>query len=82
MGSLSSVPEKARYPNPVTADHITYNPSLEDLRRFSTDVETTTEYGSPAYVSEYRSRSADRIKNAVDTNFNDTDFAVFEEGLR
>lgn len=81
MGSLSSVPEKAKYPNPVTADHITYNPSLEDLRRFSTGIETTTEYGSPAYVSEYRSRSANRTKNAVDTNFNDTDFEVFEEGL-
>lgn len=81
MGSLSSVPEKPKYPNPVTADHITYNPSLEDLRRFSTDIELTTEYGSPAYVNEYRSRSADRTKNAVDTNFNDTDLEVFEEGL-
>lgn len=76
------MPEKARHPNPVTADHITYNPSLEDPRRLSTDIETTTEYGSPACVSEYRSRSADRTRKAVDTNFYDTDFAIFEEGLR
>jgi len=81
MVSLDSVPKRAKYPNPVTADHITYNPSLKDLREFSTDVETTTEYDSPSYVSEYRSRSADRTKNAIDADFDDADFAVFEEGL-
>jgi phosphoenolpyruvate carboxykinase (ATP) len=81
MASHSSVPVRAKYPNPVTANHITYNPSIEDLREFSTDVETPTAYGSPSYVSEYWSRSADRTKNAIDTEFDDADFAVFEEGL-
>lgn len=81
MVSLSSVPERVQYPNPVAADHITYNPSIEDLREFSTDVETTTEYGAPSYVSEYRSRSADRTKNAIDSDFDNADLAVFEDGL-
>ncbi|MFB6154530.1 MAG: phosphoenolpyruvate carboxykinase (ATP) [Haloferacaceae archaeon] len=60
------------------ADDVVYNPSLERLREFSRDLETTTEFGSPAYVSDQRSRSADRTKNAVDDDFDDEDDAYVE----
>ncbi|NIC00733.1 phosphoenolpyruvate carboxykinase (ATP) [Halobacterium sp. R2-5] len=81
MERLSSAPKPADYPDPETAEHVTYNPPLEALREFSAHVETTTEYGSPSYVSDYRSRSADRTENAVDADFGDDDLAVFEDGL-
>ncbi|MUV59339.1 phosphoenolpyruvate carboxykinase (ATP) [Halobacterium sp. CBA1126] len=81
MVGLSSVPKPTEYPDPETADHVTYNPSLDELREFSSHSETTTEYGAPAYVSEYRSRSADRTANAVDADFGADDVAVFENGL-
>jgi len=59
----------------VEADDVVYNPSLDRLREFSRELETTTEFGSPAYVSDYRSRSADRTKNAVDDDFDADDRA-------
>ena len=34
------------------------NPSFEELREFAKHDETTTEYGSPSYVTKIRSRSA------------------------
>jgi phosphoenolpyruvate carboxykinase (ATP) len=46
-------------------------------------METTTEYGSPSYVSEFRSRSADRTKNTVDDELTDDDretLAAAQEG--
>lgn len=81
MASTSAVPEVREYPDPEAADHVTYNPSVEELRAFSADAETTTEYGSPAYVSEYRSRSAEHTKNAVDDAFGEADRAVLDQGL-
>jgi phosphoenolpyruvate carboxykinase (ATP) len=61
------------FPDPQTAENVTYDPSFEDLRAFSEHLETTTEYGGPSYVSEFRSRSADRTKNSVDDQFTETD---------
>ena len=65
----------AALPDPETADNVIYNPSLDQLREFSSHLETTTEFGSPSYVSDYRSRSADRTRNAVDHEFDDADYA-------
>jgi phosphoenolpyruvate carboxykinase (ATP) len=81
MAGLSSVPEPAEFPDPEAAAHVTYNPSLETLRDYAAHAETTTEYGAPSYVSEYRSRSAESTANAVDSAFDEGDFAVFERGL-
>ncbi|MCG1003172.1 MULTISPECIES: phosphoenolpyruvate carboxykinase (ATP) [Halobacterium] len=81
MVGQRSVPTPTGYPDPETAEHVTYNPSVDALREYSAHVETTTEYGAPSYVSDYRSRSADRTANAVDADFDDADFSVFETGL-
>ncbi|ACM57813.1 phosphoenolpyruvate carboxykinase (ATP) [Halorubrum lacusprofundi] len=81
MASHTVVPEPAEYPDPATTDHITYNPSFVELRELSADDEVTTEYGSPSYVSEYRSRSADATANAVDDDFGDADYDVFDRGV-
>ena len=69
-------------PNPAEAENVVYNPSEKRMREFSEHLETTTEYGSPSYVSEYRSRCADRTKNAVDDEFDASDRAVFEKAFR
>ncbi|VTT85766.1 Phosphoenolpyruvate carboxykinase [ATP] [Halorubrum sp. DM2] len=81
MADVRDSPTVTDYPDPETADHITYNPSLATLRGYSSHLETTTDYGAPAYVSEYRSRSAERTKNAVDDGFDADDFRVFEQAL-
>ena len=60
-------------PDPASTGTITYQPSLEQLRSFSEPMETTTEYGSPAYVTEITSRSADLTANAVDHEVTDED---------
>ena len=57
---------KPAFPDPRTTANVVYNPSPEELREFSSGMERTTEFGSPSYVSEFRSRSSDRTKNAVD----------------
>ena len=62
-----------RLPDPKRAENVVYNPSLSELRSIANEDERTTENGSPAYVSEYRSRSADRTKTAVDDEFSDAD---------
>ncbi len=67
--------------DPAEADNVIYNPSPERLREFSKELETATEFGSPAYVSEQRSRCADRTKNAVDDRFDATDYAHVESAL-
>ncbi|MGQ4556587.1 phosphoenolpyruvate carboxykinase [Halobellus sp. GM3] len=69
------------FPDPETADHVTHNPSFSDLRDYSSHLERTTDFGAPSYVSEYRSRSADRTANAVDDSFEEADLAVFDRGL-
>ncbi|PHQ40345.1 phosphoenolpyruvate carboxykinase [Halorubrum persicum] len=81
MASHKPVPEPTQYPDPATTDHITYNPSFAELRELSADEEVTTEHGSPSYVSDYRSRSADATANTVDDDFDDADFDVFARGV-
>ncbi|QLG50819.1 phosphoenolpyruvate carboxykinase (ATP) [Natrinema halophilum] len=66
-------------PDPRTAPHVRYNPSLEELRELAAPDETTTEFGSASYVSEFRSRSADRTKNTVDDEFTDRDYDLVED---
>ena len=68
-------------PDPCEADNVLYNPSLDRLREFSSHLETTTEFASPAYVSEQRSRSADRTRNVVDDEFDDDDYAHLEDAI-
>jgi len=69
-------------PDPAKAENVVHSPSEERMREFSSHLETTTEFGSPSYVSEYRSRCADRTKNAVDDDFDASDRAVFEKAFR
>ncbi len=68
-------------PDPTTASNVRYNPSLAELRELAADDETTTEFGSPSYVSENRSRSADRTKNTVDDEFSEHDHELVDEAL-
>ncbi len=68
-------------PDPNEADNVIYDPSPERLRAFSRELETATEFGSPAYVSEQRSRCADRTKNAVDDDFEAADYEHVETAL-
>ncbi|QLG62578.1 phosphoenolpyruvate carboxykinase (ATP) [Halorarum salinum] len=69
----------AALPDPVEAEDVTYDPSFELLRELAADEEVTTEFGSPAYVSEHRSRNADRTRNAVDDEFDRDEYALLEE---
>lgn len=80
IGVRRSVTPKTDFPDPSAAN-VTYDPSLERLREFSRPLETTTEYGSPAYVSEFRSRSADRTRNDVDDRFTDEDWGLVQRAL-
>ncbi len=65
-------------PNPAEADAVIHNPSQKRLRELARDHETTTEFGSPSYVSEYRSRCADQTKTIVDDTFDESDFTHLE----
>ncbi|WP_440005822.1 phosphoenolpyruvate carboxykinase (ATP) [Halomicrococcus sp. SG-WS-1] len=67
--------------DPVEADGVVYDPSLERLREFSENLETTTEFGSPSYVSDHRSRNADRTRNEVDDDFDASDYAHVEDAI-
>lgn len=68
-------------PDPRVDDDVEYAPSDSRLRELSSDLETTTEFGSPSYVSEYRSRCADLTKNTVDDDFTDEDHEVVDEAI-
>ena len=72
---------KSSLPDPVEADNVIYNPSPERLREFARERETQTEFGSPSYVSAFRSRSADRTKNAVDDEFDADDYAHINDAI-
>ena len=72
---------KSRLPNPTEADNVLYNPSLEQLREFSQELETTAEFGSASYVSRERSRNSDKTKNAVDEQFDGDDYAHIEDAV-
>ena len=79
-GLMPPSPETA-LPDPTEADNVVYDPSPEQLRAFSRELETETEFGSPAYVSQQRSRCADRTKNAVDDEFDAADHDRVETAL-
>jgi len=68
------------FPDPAAAT-VTHNPTFKALRAFARHDETTTEYGSPRYVSEQKSRGAERTKNRIDDDFSDADWAAIEESL-
>lgn len=70
--TIRPVDPQSAFPDPGS-ETVTYEPNFEELRQFSKPLETTTEYDSPAYVSEFRSRSADQTKNAVDDTFTEDD---------
>ncbi len=72
---------RGEFPDPETAPNVVYNPSFEQLREFAREDETTTEYGSPRYISEQKSRSADQTKNFVDDEFSEADWNAIEESL-
>jgi len=70
-----------KFPNPEAASNVLYNPSFEQLREYARHNETTTEYGSPRYVSEQKSRSAEQTKNLVDDEFSGEDWDAMEGAL-
>jgi len=72
---------RSDFPDPKSTPNVTYAPTLDELRSFSAHLETTTEYDSPGYVSEYRSRSADRTKNTVDHEFDEADHGVVADAV-
>ncbi len=74
-------PLRRGLPDPKDASNVRYNPSLERLRELAEDDETTTEFGSPSYVSEYRSRSSEKTKNAVDSTFTADDYGFLEDAV-
>ena len=69
------------FPNPERAENVIYNPTFEELREFARHDERTTEYGSPRYVSEQKSRSADQTKNLLDDEFDEEDWDAITESL-
>ncbi|MFP9193438.1 phosphoenolpyruvate carboxykinase (ATP) [Natrialbaceae archaeon A-CW1-1] len=71
--------EQPKSPHPET--HSTDTALFDDLRRLAIDDETTTEFGSAAYVSEFRSRTAEKTANAVDDQFDDTDYAHIDRAV-
>jgi phosphoenolpyruvate carboxykinase (ATP) len=77
-----TVPSPAEaLPDPTEAANVVHNPSVDQLRAFSRSLETTTGFGAPAYVSEQRSRCADRTKNAVDDEFGQDDYVRVTDAL-
>ena len=74
-------PPNESLPDPAEADGVAYDPPLKRLREFSKPLETTTEFGSPAYVSDERSRNADRTKNAVDDDLAPDDYARVRDAV-
>jgi phosphoenolpyruvate carboxykinase (ATP) len=66
---------------PAQAAHVIDNPSFADLRSFSKPLERTTSYDAPSYVSEFRSRSAEKTKNAIDDTFDEADWDLLSEAM-
>jgi len=71
----------AALPEPKESDNVEYNPSFEQLRKYSQHLETTTEFGSPSYVSRERSRNAEKTKNTIDHEFDNTDYELVGDAL-
>ncbi len=55
------------------------NPDRDELRRLASHDETTTEFGSPAYVTEARARSAKDTRTTVDGEVTPDDLERVEE---
>ncbi len=55
------------------------NPDRATLREMARADETTTEYGSPSYITQHRSRSADKTRNSVDGELTDADRATIQQ---
>jgi len=81
MERPSTSTRRSEFPDPTATSNVTYDPPLAALRDFSAHLETTTEHGSPSYVSDHRSRSADRTRNTVDHEFDDADYAVVSDAV-
>jgi len=70
-----------KFPEPEAAPNVLYNPSFDQLRELAQADETTTEYGSPRYVSEQKSRSAAQTKNHIDDEFTGADWDAIQTAL-
>ncbi len=86
MGTMSQYGTPIESPaaalaDPRTADNVVYDPTLSELREFAREKETTTEYGSPSYVSEHQSRNADLTENALGADFGAADYEHVETAL-
>lgn len=68
-------------PDPVEAENVRYDLPAEELRDLSAHLETTTEFGSPSYVSDQQSRQADRTRNDVDQSFDASDYGHVETAI-
>lgn len=68
-------------PDPNQRPNVLYNPSRSRLRALAREAERETTFGAPSYVSEYRSRSADHTRNAVDDAFDREEYAHMEEAI-
>src|SRR6056297_2605786 len=71
----------AALPDPKASENVEYNPSIDQLREYSQHLETTTEFGSPSYVSRERSRNAEQTKNIVDHEFDAADYELVDDVL-
>ncbi len=80
LGMTVPTPETA-LTDPDEAENVEHNPSLDRLRDLARDDEITTEFGSPSYVSEHRSRSAGRTRNAIDHEFDAQDYELVDDAL-
>jgi phosphoenolpyruvate carboxykinase (ATP) len=69
------------FPDPRAAENVTEDPTFAELRALASEDVSTTEYGSPASVSEQRSRCADRTKNLLDHEFDGADWEAIEDAL-
>ena len=56
---------RVAFPEPERARNVIADPDFDQLREFTRHHEQTTEYGSPAYISDQKSRSADQTRNLV-----------------
>lgn len=59
-----------------------YNPSKEELRELARFEEKTTEFGSPSYIGNKRSRSPKLTSNTIDDTFADDDFRLVIKVLK
>lgn len=71
----------AAFPDPNGRNHVLDNPPPSRLRDLSSHLETPTEFGSPAYTTQLKSRSADTTKDALDDRFTPADWAVIRRAI-